>query len=115
MDEARQLFAALFPSLDWGGAPWPRLAPLLRTRRVAAGTVVVAQGGVCRALFGVLSGGIEARFLAADGQSSVIEHAPPGLLFGLAAFVTGQPSAYEALAPRPTRLLLVGEIGRAHV
>jgi CRP/FNR family transcriptional regulator, cyclic AMP receptor protein len=108
MDEARQLLTAHFPQLDWSRAPWARLTPLWRLRRVSAGSVVVAQGAPCPALFGVLSGAIEARFLGADGEGSVIEHTAAGRLFGLAAFVTGQPSAYEALAVRPTRLLLIG-------
>jgi len=102
-----------FLSTHFPGLPWPadaaaRLAPGVRLRRFAAGAVVLAQGQVSPALFGVLSGGLRIQLVAADGGVSVVEHTPPGRLFGLSSFATGLPTRYEAQAREATRLLAIG-------
>ncbi|HEX3141558.1 MAG TPA: Crp/Fnr family transcriptional regulator, partial [Rhizobacter sp.] len=60
------------------------------------------------ALFGLLAGEIEIRFSTVDGDVSVIEHVPPGRLFGLSSFASGRPSTFEALATRSTRVAAFG-------
>jgi CRP-like cAMP-binding protein len=106
--EVRALFDLNFPDVAWSKARWAEAEALLRTRRLAAGATLFAQGGATPALFGVLAGCIESRFSNAQGQLSVVENIEPGRTFGLASFVTGLPSTYEALALEPTRLLVIG-------
>lgn len=101
--DARRFLDAHFPGLTWPAA----LTPLLRSRRVARGAVIVPQGASGHPLYGVLSGALEIRLLAADGGVSVIEHVGPGQLFGLTSLATGAPSSYEAVAAAPTRLLCI--------
>jgi CRP/FNR family transcriptional regulator, cyclic AMP receptor protein len=106
--EVRALFDLNFPDIAWSPAQWADAESRLRTRRLAAGATLFAQGDATPALFGVLAGSIESRFSNAQGQSSVVENIEPGYAFGLASFVTGLPSTYEALALEPTRLLVIG-------
>ncbi len=106
--EVRALFDLNFPDIAWSPAQWADAESRLRTRRLAAGATLFAQGDATPALFGVLAGSIESRFSNAQGQSSVVENVEPGYTFGLASFVTGLPSTYEALALEPTRLLVIG-------
>ena len=107
-DELAQLLAANFPGLAIPTAAARALTAQVAVRRLPAGAMVFAQGQVAPALFGVLSGEVEGRFVTADGQVSVIEHVPVGRLFGLASFASGLPSTYEAVATRSTRLALFG-------
>lgn len=107
-DELAQLLAAAFPGLVLPHGAAKALAAQVGVRRFAAQASVFAQGQVAPALYGVLSGEVEGRFVTADGQVSVIEHVPAGRLFGLASFASGLPSTYEAVATRGTRLALFG-------
>jgi len=104
----RQVLAANFPQLALPAAAWPRLAALVPTRKLARGRLLFAQGQPVQAFYAVASGEIEARFTAADGTVSVLEHVQAPKLFGLAAFAIGQPSTYEALARRASRVLVIG-------
>jgi CRP-like cAMP-binding protein len=106
--EVRALFDLNFPDVRCSERQWADVESRLRTRRLAAGATLFAQGDVTPALFGVLSGCIETRFSGAQGDVSVVENVEPGRTFGLASFVSGLPSAYEALALEPTRLLVIG-------
>jgi CRP/FNR family transcriptional regulator, cyclic AMP receptor protein len=92
--EVRALFDLNFPDVTWSEAGWAEAETLLRTRRLAAGATLFAQGGATPALFGVLAGCIESRFSNAQGQLSVVENIEAGRTFGLASFVTGLPSTY---------------------
>lgn len=107
-DDLAALMAANFPGVNFPAAANTALARLVSVRRVAHGALVFATGEVTPALFGVLAGEIEIRFVTLDGQVSVIEHVPAPRLFGLASFASGAPSAYEAVATRPTRLAAFG-------
>jgi len=106
--EVRALFDLNFPDVRWSEPQWADAESRLRTRTLAAGATLFAQGDVTPALFGVLAGSIEVRFSGAQGQVSVMENVEAGRTFGLASLVTGLPSAYEALALEPTRLLVIG-------
>ncbi|MFL6629293.1 MAG: Crp/Fnr family transcriptional regulator [Vitreoscilla sp.] len=106
--EIRALFDRSFPEVRWSESRWAEAEARLRVRRLAAGATLFAQGSVSPALFGVLQGAVEVRFSGAQGQLSVVSHVEAGRTFGLASFVTGLPSAYEALALEPTRLAVVG-------
>ena len=106
--DVRALFDLNFPDVCWNERLWADAESRLRTRRVAGGATLFAQGDVTPALFGVLAGTIEARFSSAGGEMSVVENVEAGRTFGLASFVAGLPSAYEALALEPTRLLVIG-------
>ena len=106
--DVRALFDLNFPDVRWSEHQWVEAESRLRTRRLAAGATLFAQGDATPALFGVLGGCIEARFSNAQGELSVVGNIEPGRTFGLASFVSGLPSAYEALALRPTRLLVIG-------
>jgi len=109
-DALRSLLAANFPDL-----PLPaRLARTVtgisqgcRLRRIARGSTLFAQGRATPALFGMVGGEIEARFIAADGGASVIEVMTEGRLFGLASFASGRPSTYEAVARRASQVLAI--------
>lgn len=106
--DIRALFDANFPEIAWDAAQWAEAESRLRTRRLAAGSTLFALGDATPALFGVLAGCIESRFSNARGEQSVVENVEAGRTFGLASFVTGLPSTYEALALEPTRLLVIG-------
>lgn len=105
--QARRLFQLTLPELDWNDELWTSVESRLRTRRLAAGATLFSLGQAAPALFGVLAGCMETRFSTAEGQVSVVENVEPGHLFGLASFVTGLPSTYEAIALQPTRLMVV--------
>ncbi|MBB5205593.1 CRP-like cAMP-binding protein [Inhella inkyongensis] len=83
----------------------PALESQLALRRLRAGALLFAAGQQPQAFYAVLSGEIVCSLTAADGAVSVLEHVAPTRIFGLAAFVTGQPSAYEARARGATQLL----------
>lgn len=102
----QQVLSGNFPALAF--RPPAGLAQLLLIRSLRAGRSLFAQGAPARACYALLSGEIESRFSAADGQVSVLEHVQPPLLFGLGAFAAGLPSRYEALAVRPSRVLVIG-------
>ena len=106
--EVRALFDLNFPDIAWSEARWADAESRLRVRKLAAGATLFAQGDAAPALFGVLAGCIETRFSNAQGQQSVVENVEAGRTFGLASFVTGLPSTYEALALEPARLLVIG-------
>ena len=106
--EVRVLFDFNFPNIAWSAAQWADAESCLRVRKLAAGATLFAQGDATPALFGVLAGSVESRFSNAQGQQSVVENVEAGRIFGLASFVTGLPSTYEALALAPTRLLVIG-------
>jgi CRP-like cAMP-binding protein len=106
--DARSLFDINFPEVRWSEPLWAEAESRLRTRKLAAGATLFAQGDATAALFGVLSGSVETRFSNAQGDLSVVANIEPGRTFGLASFAAGLPSAYEALALAPTRLLVIG-------
>jgi CRP/FNR family transcriptional regulator, cyclic AMP receptor protein len=105
--ETRALFDLNFPEITWSARQWADAESRLRVRKLAAGATLFARGDSTPALFGVLAGCVESRFSNAQGQLSVVENVEPGRTFGLASFVTGLPSTYEALALEPTRLLVI--------
>jgi CRP/FNR family transcriptional regulator, cyclic AMP receptor protein len=107
-DELTALLQAAFPGVSWPAAAARALDRLVQVRRLARGALVFAQGAPAAALHGVLAGEVEARLVMADGQASVLEHVPPGRLFGLASFASGLPSTYEAVATRASRIALFG-------
>lgn len=96
------------PGGTWTPSRRRALESRVRVRRLSRGATLFAQGSVSPAMFGVLSGEVEMRFSTREGGGSVVERAPPGRLFGLASFVTGAPSSYEAVALAPTRLAVFG-------
>ena len=106
--EFRALFDRNFPDVPWSEQAWADAEARLRTRRLAAGATLFAQGSVSPGLFGVLQGAVEVRFSGTQGQLSVVSHVEAGRTFGLASFVTGLPSTYEAVAVEPTRLVVMG-------
>lgn len=107
-DDLPALLNANFPALTLSAAQRLRLSSLVPERTLARGRSLFVQGQPTRAFYGLAVGEIETRFTAADGTVSVLEHVQPPQLFGLAAFATGRPSAYEALARRPSRLWMFG-------
>ena len=107
-DELTALLAANFPEVTVPSAAARALARQGGVRRLPRGAVVFAQGQCAPALYGVLAGEVEIRFMTADGQTSVLEHVPAGRLFGLASFASGLPSTYEAVTTRSTRIALFG-------
>ena len=109
-EDLRQVLAANFPALTLPDAAGRRLAALVPLRRLARGRLLFAQGQPVQAFYAVAAGEIEARFTAADGTVSVLEHVQAPRLFGLAAFATGQPAEYEALAGRASRVLVFGPV-----
>jgi CRP/FNR family transcriptional regulator, cyclic AMP receptor protein len=114
-DEIEPLLAATLPELQLAEAHWRGLLPLCRVQRLARGAVLLAQGRPTPALFGLLAGEIAIRFTTVDGDVSVIEHVPPGRLFGLSSFASGRPSTFEALATRPTRVVAFGLAAYAYL
>jgi len=102
------LLQANFPAVAWSEARLAHLDALLRVRRLAAGATLFALGESTTAFYGVLGGRVETRFSTAEGQVSVVTHIEPGRMFGLAAFVTGRPASYEAVAEAPSRVLAIG-------
>lgn len=107
-DDLLALLRANFPGLTLDVVQCTRLNSLVTVRRLALGRSLFVQGQSTTDFYGLAEGEIETRFTAADGAVSVLEHVQPPQLFGLAAFATGRPSAYEALARRPSRLWVFG-------
>lgn len=109
------LLAANFPELALDTAPaaaaLDTALPHCRLRRLRAGATLFAQGAAARALYGVIDGEMAMRFGSADGAESTIELAGPMRLFGLAAFASGHPSSYEAVAHRASTVLAIGRVG----
>lgn len=97
-----------FPEVALPPAALARLTSLVPLRSLAAGATLFAQGQPTRAFYLVAAGEIEARMTGADGSASVLEHVQPPRLFGLAAFVTGAPAAYEAAAGGPSQVWVIG-------
>lgn len=107
-DELATLLDTNFPGVAVPPAVARTLTRQVVVRRLPRGALVFAQGQCAPALYGVLAGEVEIRFMTADGQASVLEHVPAGRLFGLASFASGLPSTYEAVTTRSTRLALFG-------
>lgn len=97
-----------FPDVALPPAALTRLTSLVPLRSLAAGATLFAQGQPTHAFYLVAAGEIEARLTGADGGASVLEHVQPPRLFGLAAFVTGAPAAYEAAAVGPSKVWVIG-------
>ena len=114
-DEIEPLLAATLPGLHLAEPHWRGLLPLCRLHRLTRGAVLLAQGQPTPALFGLLAGEIAIRFTTVDGDVSVIEHVPPGRLFGLSSFASGRPSTFEALATRATRVVAFGPTAYAYL
>lgn len=96
-----------FPELQLSDAQLAGLTPLLPLKRLVAGALLFAQAQPTAAFYMVAEGEIGTRFTALDGGVSVLEHVGPPRIFGLAAFVTGKPSTYEAVATQPSRLWVI--------
>lgn len=107
-DDIEKLLASSLPDATLTAAHWAALLPLCRVHRLARHAVLFTPGAPTPALFGTLAGEIEVRFVTAFGDVSVVEHVPPGRLFGLSSFASGRPSTFEALATRPTRVVAFG-------
>ena len=107
-NEIEALWATTLPELLLDEPHWHSLLPLCRVQRLSRGAVLFTQGQATPALFGMLAGEIEIRFSTVQGDISVVEHVPPGRLFGLSSFASGQLSTFEALATRPTRVAAFG-------
>jgi len=114
-DEIEALLAATLPELQMAEPHWRGLLPLCRVHKLARGGVLLAQGQPTPALLGLLAGEIAIRFTTVDGDVSVIEHVPPGRLFGLSSFASGRPSTFEALATRATRVVAFGPAAYAYL
>ncbi|MEJ5999902.1 Crp/Fnr family transcriptional regulator [Paucibacter soli] len=106
--DLEQVLNGNFGALALPAGALQELQRLTRAKRLAAGETLFAQGQRTQAFYAVLQGEIEARLNSADGQASVLEHVRAPRLFGLAAFVTGQRSNYEAVARRASRVLVFG-------
>jgi len=107
-DDLSALLSASLPGVSLSAGHWRALLPLCKVRKLARGSVLFTQGQATPALFGMLAGEIEIRFSTVDGDVSVIEHVPPGRLFGLSSFASGHPSTFEALATQATRVVAFG-------
>lgn len=111
VDEAlRWLLATNFPDVPLPSRLSRTIAEIgqgCRLRRLARGATLFPQGLVTPALFGMVSGEVEARFIEAGGGASVIELMTEGRLFGLASFASGRPSTYEAVARRASQVLAI--------
>jgi CRP/FNR family cyclic AMP-dependent transcriptional regulator len=104
------LLAANFPDIPLPARVTRTIAAIsqgCRLRRLNRGATLFAQGRVTPALFGVVSGEVEARFIAADGGASVVELMTEGRLFGLASFASQRASTYEAMARRSSQVLAI--------
>jgi len=108
VDEAlRRALAFNFPGLQLPARQARPVADACRLRRLTRGATLFAQGRTTPALFAVVTGELEGRFVAADGNVSVIEHITPFTLFGLASFASGAPSTYEAVARKASQVLCI--------
>jgi CRP/FNR family transcriptional regulator, cyclic AMP receptor protein len=114
-DDLQALFATSLPGLRLSATHWRGLLPLCRVQRLVRGAVLVGQGEATPALFGVLAGEVEIRFLTVDGEASVVERVPAGRLFGLSSFASGQPSTFEAAASRTSRVAAFGPAAYEHL
>ncbi len=83
----------LFPILD--RAQIDRIAPLGKTRRVAAGEVLLAQGEEKMRFFVVLSGRLEV-LQSSDGAERVVATHDPGEFFGDVHLLSGRRSIVAA-------------------
>jgi len=101
------LFCASLPGTAIPPSLLTRLLPLCRIRHLATGELLFSRGDRAEALYGVAAGQVEVRFIALNGDVSVIEHVRAGSFFGLAAFATGQCSTYEAVCMRAARLVVM--------
>jgi CRP/FNR family transcriptional regulator, cyclic AMP receptor protein len=113
--ELERMLRQTAPSAELGTGLLAPLRAWVHVERHRAGEVVVAQGQRVGALRGVLSGEVDCQLVSADGTTSVLEHVGPLRWFGLTAFVTDQPSTYEALARCASRTLVVGPQAYAHL
>jgi CRP/FNR family cyclic AMP-dependent transcriptional regulator len=107
-DELACLLASSLPDLVVEPRHRPVLRRLCETRRLQRNRALFRQGEPVPALYGVASGEIASQFVALDGRVSVLEHVGSGRLFGLSSFATGLPSTYDAVALRPTKLVVIG-------
>jgi CRP-like cAMP-binding protein len=102
----QQVLTGNFPDLP--PPPLQAVTPLLALQTLRRGRTLFAQGARTPAFYAVVSGEIECRLTAPDGQVSVLEHVQPPHLVGLGAFVAGLPSRYEALAAEASQVLAIG-------
>lgn len=107
-DALWHMLDANFPGLALPPAVARQLPALVPLRRLARGRSLFVQGQRTQAFYAVASGEMEARFTGVDGRVSALEHFGPPRLFGLAAFASGLPSEYEAVACRPSEVLVIG-------
>ncbi|MDC8772505.1 Crp/Fnr family transcriptional regulator [Roseateles albus] len=108
LESLSELLHSNFPHVALPAPELAALSKLVGTARLPRGRSLFLQGQAAPAFYAVLSGEIEARFCGLGGEVSVLEHVQPPRLFGLAAFASGQPSSYEAVARQTTQLLVFG-------
>ena len=106
-ESLRRALAFNFPELHLPPRQARLAADACRLRRLNRGATLFAQASPTPALFAVVSGELEARFIAPDGGASVIEVITPFRLFGLASFASGSPSTYEAVARKSSQVLAI--------
>jgi len=83
------------PGLD---EPPPGYVMLPNSRRLRAGQLLFALGSRVKCFYLVSQGEICTKVLGENGEASEVDRVTAGQLLGLAAFVTGHPSSYEAEA-----------------
>jgi CRP/FNR family transcriptional regulator len=102
-----QRMQALYPGLQSLGGELTQLAGQAVT--VPAGTVLYEENDPCRGLPLVLQGEVRVTRHSADGRSLELYRVVPGemCLISSACLFRAQPLSAQAVAARPTRLLLV--------
>lgn len=72
-----------------------------------AGETVHRQGDASEALYAVLEGAVKVSTLSKDGRECAFRHLLPGSWFGEIGVLDGLPRTHDAVALRPTRLLVL--------
>ena len=107
MAEPSTEIRALYPALRGLDAQVAELAPMAVT--VPAGTVLFSENEACKGFPLLLEGEVRVSRSSPDGRSLELYRLVPGelCLASSACLFRAQPLAAEAVATRPTRLLLV--------
>ncbi|MFG6447933.1 Crp/Fnr family transcriptional regulator [Roseateles sp. BYS180W] len=89
-------------------AAWARrLLTLMPQRQLQAGQTLFAQGQAARAFYLLAQGQLETTQIGEQGEAALLGQLRAPVFFGLAAFVTGRPTAYEAQARSACRVWVV--------
>jgi CRP/FNR family transcriptional regulator len=107
MADSSSEIRALYPALRGLDAELAALAPQAQT--VPAGTVLFSENEACKGFPLLLEGEVRVSRSSPDGRSLELYRLVPGelCLASSACLFRAQPLAAEAVATRPTRLLLV--------